>query len=217
MTSSSSSATFLFGPNYDTHVPNRNVVSIVGVEEGAGMTGGSGYVLQMPFVYGTVVGYSPPPSAMEADDDDDDDDDDEDGGEFPAKRRREDVALFRILWDGHSTSSGAGYVEDVTGPELVSCLLVGGHGGDSRKKRRAPPPPSSSSTMSSMSETAHAIARHVHATTARRQLALEWRVECSILPRLVVVAALERLNQYMPGFVPPTPPPHDKDDANDYK
>jgi hypothetical protein len=28
---------------------------------------------------------------------------------------------------------------------------------------------------------------------------------------------LERLNQYMPGFVPPTPPPHDKDDANDYK
>ena len=40
-TSSSSSATFLFGPNYDTHVPNRNVVSIVGVEEGAGMTGGS--------------------------------------------------------------------------------------------------------------------------------------------------------------------------------
>ena len=41
VTSSSSSATFLFGPNYDTHVPNRNVVSIVGVEEGAGMTGGS--------------------------------------------------------------------------------------------------------------------------------------------------------------------------------
>ena len=38
--SSSSSATFLFGPNYDTHVPNRNVSSIVGVEEGAGMTGG---------------------------------------------------------------------------------------------------------------------------------------------------------------------------------
>ena len=38
--SSSSSATFLFGPSYDTHVPNRNVLSIVGVEEGAGMTGG---------------------------------------------------------------------------------------------------------------------------------------------------------------------------------
>ena len=40
VTSSSSSATFLFGPSYDTHVPNRNVLSIVGVEEGAGMTGG---------------------------------------------------------------------------------------------------------------------------------------------------------------------------------
>jgi hypothetical protein len=41
VTSSSSSATFLFGPNYDTHIPNRNVVSIVGVKEGAGMTGGA--------------------------------------------------------------------------------------------------------------------------------------------------------------------------------
>ena len=67
-----------------------------------------------------------------------------------------------------------------------------------------------------MAEMAHAIARHVHATNARRQVALEWRVECTILPHLVVIAALEHLNHYMPGFVPPTPPPHNKDDANDY-
>jgi hypothetical protein len=45
--------------------------------------------------------------------------------------RREDIALLQILWDGHSTSSGVGYVKDMTGPELILCLLVGGHDGDS--------------------------------------------------------------------------------------
>ena len=68
---------------------------------------------------------------------------------------------------GMAYRQGIGYIEDVTASELASCLLrkVNEKGGVGLVGME-----------DVVSETAHAITRHVHATTTRRQLALEWKV-----------------------------------------
>ena len=70
------------------------------------------YLLQMPMTYGTVIGYSPPLSALMAEQAVNDDDDgvvgvvDNGVGEFPIERHKDNMALYRILWDGHGIPSG---------------------------------------------------------------------------------------------------------------
>ena len=114
----------------------------------------SGYALSLPLAGGTVIGYSPPVSAgdfwtenfgPDSVPDDVDEDEDGEGGDVKLSRRRYlvtsepeknefklervdgDAPLFRVLWEGTSTSSdGSGttaYVEDVTLPELLACLV----------------------------------------------------------------------------------------------
>ena len=102
----------------------------------------------------------------------------------------------------HSTSSGAGYIEDVD-PKLEPCILGREEGGgDARgETRHAPPPPPP--PPSSASEISLPIARQVQATTPRRQLALEWKGECSEL------LGITRKRQYLyhekgdPDSLPP--------------
>ena len=274
-TNSNSNAYYKYSPNYDTHMPNRNVIGLrsntitnnnnkddetltTTTTSGGGAVGGEmgvvggppWYVLQMPMTAGTVIAYSPPPSTtttttttvngnVKRDEEIMMDggaihdvvvaeEDDEMDGEFPNERHRPDVALYRILWDGYNTTSGVGYVEDVTEGELVSCLqLLDDDDNNSNNKKTeadnnndnykeeekdAPPPPmikrrgrrgkppkntsttaaaTTITTVNYESELAYAITKHVHATTIRKQLALEWKVECTILPQLVAIASLE--------------------------
>ena len=51
-------ATFRFGPNYATHVPDKTLISQAAEPTANGSE--SRYALRLPLVRGTVVGYSPP-------------------------------------------------------------------------------------------------------------------------------------------------------------
>eukprot|EP00571_Detonula_confervacea_P003895 CAMPEP_0172323960 /NCGR_PEP_ID=MMETSP1058-20130122/49994_1 /TAXON_ID=83371 /ORGANISM="Detonula confervacea, Strain CCMP 353" /LENGTH=2248 /DNA_ID=CAMNT_0013040093 /DNA_START=17 /DNA_END=6763 /DNA_ORIENTATION=+ len=238
-------AKFQFSLNYDTHFPNRNVISYVGSGGGVGgVSGGgggsesnSGYVLQMPLVGGTVIGFSPPLN----DDNDWYGNDDENAvtttldeaerAEFPTGRQKEDEPLFRILWDGHSSAGGtdagkvgddessavttvatatAGYTEDITLTELLPCLLA--HPPQLSSKQRlmhkkmlvAPynyPRKQNTDSTSVMppqllATTALSIHKHIHATVCRKQLSLEYKMEYEILPKLVLLAALELRKEF---------------------
>lgn len=263
----SNNAYYKYSPNYDTHMPNRNVIGLKSntisnnnndydetlttsggaVGGDTGVVGTPWYVLQMPMTAGTVIAYSPPPSSSSStttvngnvnlDEEKMDgvihnvvvvEEDDEMDGEFPNERHRSNITLYRILWDGYNTTSGMGYVEDVTESELVSCLRlldndsnnnnkkteVDNNNNDNYKEEKvvASPPPmikrgrlgkppkntstttttaTTTTTVNYESELAYAITKHVHATTIRKQLALEWKVECTILPQLVAIASLE--------------------------
>ena len=176
----------------------------------------SGYVLQLPLGMGTVIGYSPP---LDEGDDvfvgGEDDEEEEEEGEFSTDRMESSEPLFRILWDGVcATTSSAidgsgegekkknvvGYTEDLTLEELLTCLVT-------------QPSNTKSSSSSSRSRSTTAIAatavdeiiippkiltknalsihKHVHATTTRKQLSLEEKMENEILPHLVILASLE--------------------------
>lgn len=252
-------AYYKYSPNYNTHMPNRNVIALKssntttcnnnvnettiiaattsGASGASGEVGGGGgggppwYVLQMPMTTGTVIAYSPPPSSLSSNGNVKQEGEVDGGvvaleeneilyGEFPNERHKSNITLFRILWDGYNTTSGMGYVEDLTESELVSCLqLIDNNNNNNNKKNEvdnnnkeekeaSPPPmikrgrgkpPSKTSTTTTTittanyyeSEVAYAITKHVHATTTRKQLALEWKVECTILPQLVAIASLE--------------------------
>ena len=93
--SMTTSASYKYGPKYDTHIPNLNVVT---------MDDDGQYLLQMPMTYGKVIGYSPLLSALMAEQAVKDDDDgvvgvvDDGVGEFPIERQKEDdMALYHIL------------------------------------------------------------------------------------------------------------------------
>ena len=164
--------------------------------------------------------------------------------EFDVDRQRLDVPLFRVLWDGystrdiaaaaaagvtegtgdtntdtdnqtHSSIEAVGYIEDLTLPELLSCLTSStSRGGLSSKQRLnhkkslAHPYDVSNAISNGTSSTAEgteavflphtlltSTASSIHAktsaTTIRKQLALEWKLEHTILPTLVTLAALE--------------------------
>ena len=134
----------------------------------------SGYALSMPLVGGTVVGYSPPLDAgdfwmdnfgPDAAGDGDGDDDGRDGpsrrrylvtsdperNEFDPARSDPSAPLFRVLWDGSADRVGGtggtptGYAEDLTLPELLSCLrdhrpggLTEVQAGEHRRSLRSP-------------------------------------------------------------------------------
>ncbi|KAL9184848.1 hypothetical protein ACHAXT_002625 [Thalassiosira profunda] len=157
LVTNASRAKFTYGLNHGTLVPGKNVMSYVG-------RGESGYVLQMPLVRGTVVGYSPPLDAGYGNNDEETAEE----AEFPTERQRPDEPLFRILWEGQSAensgeedrkaddgeiaedadaapnASAAGYTEDVTLAELLPCLVAPPEGLSARqtalhKKKLAPP------------------------------------------------------------------------------
>lgn len=193
----------------------------------------SGYVVQLPLVGGTVIGYSPALMTWGEDEDDLIGDEGEGGArkkfvavhdveaaEFPVGRQKEDEVLFRILWDGHSstassssssttttmpTTNTVGYIEDITLPELLSCIINPPENLTSKQRLQHKKSLHSPYNMSSMptsepltvlpktllTQTSASIIKHVHATTCRKQLGLEWKLEYDILPHLVTLAALE--------------------------
>ena len=161
----------------------------------------------MPLVSGTVIGYSPP--LQRADEDENNGSgvlfsNEKEEAEFPTERQKEDEPLFRILWDGHSSSaynsSGededdiyaedstavdhpvVGYIEDVTLTELFPSLLAYDERTSSSKKK---------SRLELRTVAALSVHKHVHASTSRKQLAFEYKIECELLPHLVTLAALE--------------------------
>ena len=142
--------------------------------------------------------------------------------EFPTSRMTDDVVLFRVLWDGHSTSSTStngsttsssdekmttsGYIEDITLPELLSCLInppssLTNTQRLTHQKTLVTPynlssMPTSTTDLTVLPQkllklTSQSITKHVHATTCRKQFGLEWRIENDILCNLVTCAALE--------------------------
>lgn len=131
--------------------------------------------------------------------------------EFPTSRMTDDVVLFRVLWDGYSTSTDgsemtSGYIEDITLPELLSCLINPPssltHTQRLAHQKTLITPYNLSSMPTSTTDltvlpqkllklTSQSITKHVHATTCRKQFGLEWRIENDILCNLVTCAVLE--------------------------
>ena len=65
----------------------------------------SGYVLQLPVGKGTVIGYSPP---LDEGDDiigDEEEEEEEEEGEVEVERMESGQVLFRVLWDGCTTTT----------------------------------------------------------------------------------------------------------------
>lgn len=196
VTKDSRNAKFVFSLNYETHVPGKSLISSGGVED-------SGYVLQLPVVMGTVVGYSPPLSAAYGSGGGGkhtSGDDDYPQFEFEIDRQKEDEPLFRILWDG--SAEGIGYMEDMTLSELLPCLVS--HPVQTPQQRLKHRRKSGSDSIPQESQDglivipskllqshASSVHKHVHATVTRKQLSLEWKMENEILPQLVVMAGLE--------------------------
>ncbi|KAL3797258.1 hypothetical protein HJC23_004550 [Cyclotella cryptica] len=171
--------------NHSVHVPNKSLIC----PSPPNNDSESGYALQLPLVYGTVVGYSPPWNKVQEEYDINDDDMQQcqNNGEYPpfefeSHREKDNEALFRILWDG--SAHGIGYLEDVTLKELLPCLL------SSKKKKKDG---SNATPLPTEMLPSHAMAVHkqVRATLIRKRLSVEWKMENDILPRLVVLAALE--------------------------
>ena len=120
----------------------------------------------MPLVTGTVVGYSPP--LMWGNDDDVVVSNEVEDAEFPTERQKEDEPLFLIFCvmatptmtlpklDTRKSESIIGYTEDPL---------------------RFPP-----LRPLSQQQIALSIHKHVHATTSRKQLSLEWKIEYELHP-----------------------------------
>lgn len=133
-------------PNYGVHVPNSALIRPYD----------DGYVLNLPSVEGTVIGYSPPMDERTSKGND------EEGFEFEPERQRESEALYRILWDG--SSAGIGYIEDVTLHELLSL-------GTKKSEREMQ---------------ALAVHKSVRATGIRKRLALKWKMESLLTKLVVL-------------------------------
>jgi len=216
-------AKFQFSLNYETHVPNKALISYVGTTSTAGTTSvagnESGYVLQLPLSHGTVIGYSPP---LDEGDDVGGGEEEEEEGEFEVERMESGEALFRVLWDGCAAavavsengneggSDGGtkkemkknvvGYTEDLTLEELLTCLVT--QPAATKKSSSSSRSRSNNNTASSTTDgviippklltpKALSIHKHVHATTTRKQLSLEEKMENELLPHLVILASLE--------------------------
>ena len=153
--------------------------------------------MQLPLSGGTVIGYSP---MLEEGDDvvvndsSDDEEEEEEEGEFELDRMKHDQVLFRILWDGCTTMmengekrNVVGYMEDITLEELETCLVSEEDEEESNNREEdvvvIPP--------TILTRTALSIHKHVHATTTRKQLSLEEKMETHLLPHLVILASLE--------------------------
>jgi len=220
ITKDSRHAKFQFSLNYETHVPSKALISYVGTTTTDSVENESGYVLQLPLSMGTVIGYSPPLEEGD-DVVVGGEEEEEEEGEFAVERMECGEPLFRVLWDGCTaavTSDGdggdgegssdgkkkknvVGYTEDLTLEELLTCLVTQPATKSSSSSSRsrnttttdAPDAPADGIIIPPkiLTQKALSIHKHVHATTTRKQLSLEEKMENELLPHLVILASLE--------------------------
>ncbi len=201
-------------------MPNKALISYVGTSSSE-VGNESGYVLQVPLSHGTVIGYSPPldegddvGGEEEEEEEGEFEVDRMESGEALfrvlwdgcAAAATDDDAVSEDGGDGmkEMKKNVVGYTEDLTLDELLACLVT-------------QPAPTATKTSSSsrsrstnnnnnttasstdgiiisskhLTQKALSIHKHVHATTTRKQLSLEEKMENELLPHLVILASLE--------------------------